>query len=201
MPRNYKTWLGVGRLHRAWKQPRVVVRLLLGVLLAANLVAAVLAFHPFGGSPEDLERQLGVLRGEIAQKQAALRRLRAVAEKVDKARAEGDKFLTDYFVNRGTASSTIVSELVQAAKQVGMRPKEQSYAFDPVDGSDAISMMTITGGYEGSYADLVHFVNLIDRSPRFLIIEFLQAAPQASTGMLTVSMKLNTFVKEEAEAK
>jgi len=35
------------------KQPRVAVRALIGVLVAANLAAAVMAFRPFGGSADD----------------------------------------------------------------------------------------------------------------------------------------------------
>jgi len=47
MPKDFKA---------AIKDPRVVMRAIIGVLLAANLVAAILAFKPFGGSAEDLRR-------------------------------------------------------------------------------------------------------------------------------------------------
>jgi len=201
MSRSYKPWLALERWRRVLKQPRALMRATIGVLLAANLVAAVFAFHPFGGSAEDLERQLVVLQREVQHKQVALTQTRAIALKIEKARVEADKFMTSAFVSRRAASSTMVSELVKSAKQVGIRPKEHSFVFEPVEGSDSLSMMTITGNYEGSYADLVRFVNLLDRSPRFLIIEFMQAAPQSSGGMLNVSMKLNTFVREDGGAK
>jgi hypothetical protein len=201
MSRSYRSWLGADRWRRALKQPRALMRASIGALLAANLVAAVFAFHPFGGSAEDLERQITVLQRELQQKQVTVTRARAIAAKIEKARTEGDSFLVNAFVSRRAASSTIVSELVKSAKQVGMRHREHSYIFEPVEGSDTLSMMTIAGNYEGSYADLVRFVNLLDRSPRFLVIEFLQAAPQSSGGTLNVSMKLNTFVREVAEAK
>ncbi|MCE5306726.1 MAG: hypothetical protein LLG20_03705 [Acidobacteriales bacterium] len=201
MSRSYRSWLEAGHWHRTVKRPRTLMRGAIGVLLAANLAAAVFAFHPFGGSAEDLERQLAALQRDVQQKQAALNQKRAIAAKIEKARSEGDRFMTGAFVSRRAASSTMVSELVKSAKQVGMRPKEHSFVFEPVEGSDTLSMMTITGNYEGSYADLVQFVNLLDRSPRFLIIEFLQAAPQSTGGMLNVSMKLNTFVRENSEAR
>ncbi len=35
----------------AWKEPRVLVRIALGLLLAANLVAAAIAFNFFGRLP------------------------------------------------------------------------------------------------------------------------------------------------------
>jgi hypothetical protein len=42
-------------------------------------------------------------------------------------------------------------------------------------------------------------VHEIDRSPRLLIIESLTAAPQAGSDDLNVSMKLDTFVRDNGE--
>jgi hypothetical protein len=45
----------------------------------------------------------------------------------------------------------------------------------------------------------MHFVYELDRTPGMLIIESLSAAPQANSDTLTVSMKLNTFVRGAEE--
>jgi hypothetical protein len=66
-----------------------------------------------------------------------------------------------------------------------------------VEGSDTLSMLTITANYEGAYADLLHFVHEVDRSPRLLIIESLNAAPLQGGGQLSVSIKLESFVRED----
>ena len=60
-------------------------------------------------------------------------------------------------------------------------------------------MMTITAAYEGTYQDLMHFVFELDRTPGMLIVESLSAAPQANSDILSVSMKLNTFVHGNEE--
>jgi hypothetical protein len=52
------------------KEPRVAMRALIGLLLAANLAAAVMAFHPFGGSADDLRRRAGSLGDQLAAAQA-----------------------------------------------------------------------------------------------------------------------------------
>ena len=59
-------------------------------------------------------------------------------------------------------------------------------------------MLSMQVGFEGTYANLTKFVNLIDKSERFLIIESLQAAaPQQQGGQrLNVTLKIDTFVKE-----
>lgn len=184
----------------AWvrKDPRGVVRLLLGLLLLADLVAAAIVLKPWAGSAQDLERQLASLRKQVRDRQAGLERMRTLVSKIESARAQGDRFLDSSFMNRRTASSTIVSELQTVAQQAGIKQKQVDYVFEPIEGSDTLSMMTVTANYEGSFADLMQFINLLDRSPRFLILETLTAAPQPSGLLLNVSMKLNSFVREGA---
>ena len=81
------------------KDPRVGVRMALGTLLLLNLVAAVILFKPWGGSAEDLEREVATLRQQVPQRQAALVRSKALVEKVEKARAEGDQFMSKFMLN------------------------------------------------------------------------------------------------------
>ncbi|MBI1896402.1 MAG: type 4a pilus biogenesis protein PilO [Acidobacteria bacterium] len=181
----------------AARNPKFVVRAILGVLLLANLLAAYAVFNPLGGSAEELDAQIAVMRQQIQQRQSQVERLRTLARRVEQARAGTGQFLSTYFMNRRTASSTIVAELSKAAKDAGMKPKEHSFVFDPIEGSEDLSMMTINGHYEGSYSDLLEFVNRLDQSPRFLILDSMTAAPQQGSGTLNVSVRLNTFVRED----
>lgn len=179
------------------KDPRFVARLVLGLLLVANLAAAYAIFRPVGGSAEELDAQLSEMRGQLQREQGQLQRMRALVAKIQQARTSGDSFLETYFMGRRTTSSTIGAELLKAAKDSGMKPKEASFTFDPIEGSDTLSMMTIVGNYEGSYGDLLQFVNRLDKSQRFLIIDTMSAAPIQGTGNLAISVKLNTFVRED----
>jgi Tfp pilus assembly protein PilO len=179
------------------KDPSQVLRAALGVLLALNLIAAGLVMYPPGGSPEQLQKQLQQLQADIQQGKAALQRSRVIAAKVDRGRTEGDQFMKEYFLDGKTTYSTIVSELVGAGKRANIKAKDHSYITEPIEGSDDLTMMSITGAYEGSYSDLLHFVNEIDRTKRLLIIENLAAQPQQGAGgMLNIAIKFDTFVKE-----
>ena len=178
------------------RDPRVIARIMLGVLLAANIAAALLVFRPWGGSREELEERLATLRRQELQRQATLNRLRTVVTKVESARKEGDLFLDEHFTNQQTAYSTLLEEMGRAAKDAGIQEREHSFVLEPVEGSDSLGMLSITANYQGSYADLIQFVNRLDRSSRLVIVESLTATPQQGTGVLNVNMRLNTFVRE-----
>jgi len=187
MPRNFRA---------ALKDPRVVMRAIIGALLAANLVAAVLAFKPLGGSAGDLRKQQVDLGRQLAQAQARFMKSKALVDKVEMARRDGDDFLAKYFTDRRTTFSTVIAELDRAAVESGVKPRDRSAELNAIEGSDTLQMMSISAGFEGSPAALEKFVNLLDKSPRFLIIESMQAAPQQNGQVLTVTVKLDTFVKE-----
>jgi Tfp pilus assembly protein PilO len=200
MPRSFNVsqhLMGGSRLNL--KDPRTVARAVLGVLVLANLVAALVVFKPWGGSAEDLAREEANLRQQLATMQARLLHSKTLVGKAETARKEDNRFLAEYTTDRRTTFSTIFSELERVAHEAGIQPRPVSYELEQVEGSDTLYQMTITAAYEGSYESLTKFVNLLDKSPRFLIIENLMAAPQQAnaTNLLSVSIKLDTFVREE----
>jgi hypothetical protein len=188
MPRSFKA---------AIRDPRVVMRAIIGVLLAANLAAAVMAFKPFGGSADDLRRERLDLARQLAQLQARLAATHKLVDKVELARREGDDFLTKYFTDRRTTYSTIIEELDRDSQAAGIKPRDRTVELNAIEGSDTLEMMSLTTGYEGDFASLEKFVNLLDKSPRFIIIDSMQAAPQQNGQTLTISLRLLSFVKEK----
>lgn len=187
MPKDFKS---------AIKDPRVIMRVIIGVLLAANLVAAIVAIKPFGGSADDLRREQADLRRRLAAMQQRLATSKHLVDKAEGARRDGDDFIGNYFTDRRTAYSTVIGELERTAQEAGIKLRQDNLELNPIEGSDTLQMMSITVAYEGPYAGLTKFVDLLDKSPRFLIIESMQTSPQQGGQLLTVSLKLDTFVKE-----
>jgi Tfp pilus assembly protein PilO len=181
--------------------PRSAIRLVLGLLIAANLVAGYFVLRPLGGSPEELRQQVAEMRTEIRQQQGTVDRTRVMAGKIEIGRGEGDKFMSKYFLPRRSAYSIVMAELNDLANQAKVTAKESANAIEPVDGSDIFDMMQITANYEAKYEDLVRFVNMIDKADRLLVMESLNATPQQGGGKLNVMMKLDTFVIEDGSGK
>jgi Tfp pilus assembly protein PilO len=179
------------------KSPAQRVRIILGVLLGLNLVAAGLVLYPPGGSAETLEQQRVTLQSQVAQRRTMVGSTRQHAAAIEKGRTDGDRFLSQYFLGRRAAYATVLTELGEAARKTHLKERETAFANEPVEGSADLSMMTVTANYEGTYQDLMGFVAEVDRSPLLLIIESLNAAPQTGSKTLSVSLKIEAFVREE----
>lgn len=194
MPKSFSLWPP--------NNPGAIVRLIAAILAVANLVALYFVLFPVGGSPEDLRRQVADLRLQLRQRQGSLERTRKLVEKIESGRTEGNEFMQEYFLPRRTAYPLVLDELNKAAEEAKMKPKESAFAPpEPVEGSDTLSMMQISASYEGGYGDLVHFINLLDKSDSLLILEGLTATPQQGSGILNVTLKLDTFVREDGSGQ
>jgi len=182
------------------KDPAGIAKAALVALLLCNLVAGYFVLFPPGGSPKELDEQVTNLRAQVLQRTVQLKLMRAHAEKIQRGRGEGDQFLNTYFLTARTSSSSIVDELSRSAKEAKITPKEHSIQSEDIEGSDTLKMLTINGNYEGTYADLIEFINRIDRSSRLLIIESMNASPQQGKGRLNINVKMNTFVRTDGGA-
>ena len=182
-----------------WKDPRVVMRAILGLLLAANLAAAVIAFKPFGGSADDLRRERGSLQQQLTQLQKQVEKDKQLVAKVQTGRSEGDDFLQKFVTDRHVVTSTIQGELVNIADASGVVFQPTSWSSEPIEGSDTLSMMTINAACQGNYQALAKFLNQVDRSSRFLIIESLNATQMQAGDKLNVTVKIDTFVRGQSD--
>jgi type IV pilus assembly protein PilO len=187
--------------------PRIAMRILIGVLLAGNLVAAVFAFKPFGGSAADLREDEMRLSAQLRQAQANLEKSKQHVAKIDIARAQGDKFLARYIMDKREASAVTVEELNKAASEAGIRALPENASYEAIEGSDTLQMMAILAEFQGTYAGLTKLMNLLEKSNRFLIIDYMNLnAPQeqnnrpnvaAAAQQVNVSVRLLTFVRDE----
>jgi|GEM_PF-380319 len=182
-----------------FRDPRILMRVILGVLLLGNLVAFYFVIYPLGGAPEELDAQLQTLVQQAAAQRKSLDRLRVLTTKVEGARRQAGDFETTNFTDRRVVYSTLVNEITQAADSAGIKLKDHALQNEEIEGSDTLGMITVNANYEGTYGDLLNFVNRIDRSERFVIIDSLAATPQQGSNQLNVTMKMNLFVRNTAD--
>ena len=159
------------------------------------MAGAIVAFKPFGGGADDLERQENSLQQQLAGLRKRIQVSKQLVDKMQNARKDKDQFLTKYVTDERFGASTSVDELTRIASESGVRQLPASWNEQDIEGSDTFKMVTVTESYEGNYASLAKFINLVDKSPKFLIIESLDtSAPQQNGALLNVRLKIDTFV-------
>ncbi len=177
------------------REPRVMMRAIIGALLVGNLAAAVIAFKPFGGGADDLQRQEASLQQQVSSMRKRIDASKLMVEKMQNARQDRDQFLAKYVTEERIGASTLLDELSRIANESGVKQLPVTYNEQDIEGSDYFKMVTVTLGCEGNYTSLAKFINLVDKSPHFLIIESLNtSAPLQNGAALNVQLKIDTFV-------
>jgi Tfp pilus assembly protein PilO len=193
------------------KDPRIVMRAIVGLLLVANLAAAVIAFKPFGGSADDLRQDQARLSAQLRQLKANLDKSTQHVAKIDIARTEGDDFLAKYIIEKRSAPVVMLEELNKAATDSGVRKLPDTFSYEDIEGSDTLQMIAIAAPFEGDYAGLAKLVNELEKSPRFWIIDemSLNAPQQQNNGRggaapagqnLNVNLRVLAFVRDQPGA-
>ena len=170
----------------------------LAALALFDLVFYLFAIGPLSESEQEKRLLVENMRRQASEQAGRVEKLAAIVNKVETARTEGDSLMEQIMLPRRTAFSAIVSEIDQASRESKVELRERGFNVEAIEGSNTLSMMTVTAGLEGSYDNLVKFLNLLDKSSKFLIIESLGAAPQQTGNLLSITIKLDAFVREES---
>jgi Tfp pilus assembly protein PilO len=176
--------------------PKKYVLATLGVLFAFDLVFYLVAIEPLDRREAEQQALLGALERQIAAKKTDVSQMQLVVGKVAKARGEGDGLLEGITLPRRTGFSTLLAELLQAASKAGIDTREGNFDIEPIEGTEEYGMISVSANFRGEYQNLVRFLNQLDRSEQFLIIDSLAATPRTDSNELQFTMRLNTLLRE-----
>lgn len=169
-------------------------------LALANGVALFLYLDPPGGSRERLSEDSRQVRNEITATRARSGRLKAIAGKVQVANDQSSEFESRFFLPKRLAYEGVIAEIQRMSEASGMKERDSVFTEEPIEGTADLSLLNVTGNYEGSYENLMRFLHEVDRSPMLLMLDAMQAAPQQKAGLLTTSIRFQAVVREEASA-
>lgn len=198
MRRNFN-WLPSGG-PGASRSPRFWLQLVGGALAVLNGAALFFYLDPPGGTRKELAQASLQVRNEIAATRGKMLRLKTVAGKVQMGSTQSAEFQSKYFLPKRAAYGTVISEIQRIAAASGILQRDWVSSEEPIEGSSDLSLLNITGSYEGTYNSLMHFVNEVDRSPMLLMLDTLTAAPQQKGGQINTSIRFQTIIEEEAPA-
>ncbi|HEX3681744.1 MAG TPA: hypothetical protein VHU83_04315 [Bryobacteraceae bacterium] len=168
-----------------------------GALALLNGVALFLYLDPPGGSRAQLSEESLQVRNEIAATRARSTRLRTIASKVQVGSNESSEFEARFFLPKRVAYEDVIAEIQRMSALSGLKERDSVFTEEPIEGTADLSLLNITGNYEGSYENLMHFLHEADRSPMLLMLDAMQAAPQQRPGQLTTSIRFQAVIREE----
>ena len=158
------------------------------LLLILNLVLAVRFFLAWStlraASAEQLQQQQTAYRAL----QLEMSPLRGLPQKVALSRTQADEFYTARFPG---AYSTISAAINDLATKNNVRLT--NLAYTPTPALAGLAELRMDASLSGEYASLMHFINGLERSKTFFLINGLTLTGQQG-GLVNLRLKLNTYL-------
>ena len=169
-----------------------IIRGALGVVLAVDVVLIGLNWR-LNSSPHiqttDLNR-LSMLDKQYRADNARLERFRTELPTDEK---EWDSFFTTHFHPATAGYSAISEDLGQLSTSAGLKSDNVSFHQHPPD-ARGLMQIDISTAVEGDYESLIQFLNKLEHSDNFYVLDSLSLA-SSSAGKLRLNLQLRTFFR------
>jgi Tfp pilus assembly protein PilO len=163
------------------------------VLAVVDLLCIAALFSPLVGSEKARLDELDQLRVQLRQKQQQVDRVGDIDKKIVLADKQIDTFYKERLPGRDSAIS---ANLGQLASESGVQLAQVKYT--PDDKPQAgLRTVEIEADLSGQYPQLARFLNALERSSLFLIVDSVELGGEQQN-TVRLHMQLRTFLKTGA---
>jgi hypothetical protein len=180
MSRNGKQWKG-------W------VRAALVLVLAADAMLLYANWSSTDASSRAAAAHLVPLRTQEQLQRADIDRVSAIRGRLSDVQRNAGKFYDDEFLTTGTGYSTVVGDLNMISKSSGLRATNVTFKERPLE-ARGVKEVTVGATVEGDYVSLVRFINGLERSDNFYLLDSLTLA-SSTRGDIKLNLQLRTYFR------
>lgn len=176
-----------------WARTKVVITAALGVLLALDIGLGIFLWHNSSESPEQLRAEILRLELQAKVRDAEVARGEKIRASLPRVGDQCDRFYEDAFLTRDTVYSAIESDLNSIANSASLRLSGTNFKESEVK-NRGVTQLGISTEVEGNYAAIIHFINGLEQSKNFYLLNDLQLS-SANAGAIKLQLHLRTFFR------
>src|SRR5246127_705745 len=171
------------------RQTRTKLKIAIGVMVGVSVASVAVLVSPLIGSTESRQQELNQRRAQWTSKNRRVEPLRGLDKKIPLAMQQID----DFYKTRFSAHDSDVAEtLGNLSKQTGVKIESTKYKTDDPE-SVGLRREEIEASIEGDYQPLMKFLNGLERSKVFFIVNSIGLATQ--NGPIKLQINLETYQK------
>ena len=161
------------------------------VLAAIAILGALYLMAPAGSSSEQTEKELLVAQNEFRGENVIVAPLRALPEKLIKAKADISQFYTDRLPAR---SSIISTEIGRLAKENDVDLESVKYSVSEAEIA-GLQLVEVDAAVSGEYKQVAEFINAVERNKVFFLVDELTLADEKTSGRVKLDLKLESYLR------
>jgi len=174
------------------KSRKNAIRVIIGLILLADVVLVGVNWQLSSSrsAPGDEVRALRRRRDLMA---ADIRRVEAIRAQLPGVQTETTSFMDKDLRPAGDGYSSVDADLEALAKDSGLQITSAHFRQKAVD-KRGVEEVTITITMQGAYPSLVSFINALERSKSFYLLDSL-SLDSSTEGLLKLNLELRTYFR------
>jgi type IV pilus assembly protein PilO len=170
------------------KRTRDKLKIAIAALVVVDAVAVAMLLTPLAGMREARQQEMRRLWLELKSRERAP--WRGLDKKIPHAQQQIDVFYQQRFP---LEESAISASLGKVAAEAGVRVTGVKYAVKdaPIEG---LQRVEIAADLSGDYLQLVRFINALERSKLFFLVDGVELASEQN-GIVGLQIKVETYLR------
>jgi type IV pilus assembly protein PilO len=167
------------------------VKITIAALVVLDVAAVAVLFSPWVGSEASRRAEQAQLWSELQAKTRQVEPLRGMDVKIALAR----KQIEDFYNDRLPSQDYMISEtLGKIASENGVQMGGVKYGMKG-DEQVGLHPVQIDAEFSGGYLQMVKFINAVERSKVFFIVDSVDLAGAQQAGGVQLRLKLETYLR------
>jgi Tfp pilus assembly protein PilO len=174
------------------------IRILLTVIVILDIALVVMLFRP--PSPSVAERQKRYEESHIRNNQtlSTVKQMQDLKTKLQSAIQKDREFADSHFLRRRKAFSIMIANLELLASKNKLRTSTISYGLKEEKDQPGYVQVSVKMSIDGSYTDLIQFINSLEKSDLFWLIDNMQVSGSTGSGLrMALSMQTIAVLPEQ----
>ncbi len=171
------------------------VRILL-VVLGVNLAIWGFLVLPLQDRIAALQKSYADLRTQGASDQKEVKELQARLKHLQQAQQDLKTIYRTMLIPRTEGVTTIRLELEGLANNLQVKRSDFSYDYNPLE-DFGLQHFMLSVPVEGNYRNIRRFINSIERSEHFLILDRVDLSSERKEDVLNLDFMLSTYLVED----
>ena len=175
------------------KRTKMIVRVLLGIVVAADIVLAGINWQ-MADANRTPQSELNSLKRQHALMAADITRAETIRATLPAVEQQCDTFFHQNFRPLASGYSSVVSDFGSLTRDSGLQAGNLSFHQHEPD-KRGVTQVDILAVVDGDYASVVRFINDLEHSDTFYVLDGLSLASSGSGGQLKLNLQLRTYFR------
>lgn len=175
------------------KRTKAIIRAILGIVVAADIVLAGVNWQ-MAEANRTPQAELNALKRQHALMADDVTRAETIRATLPEIEQQRDTFFKQNFRPIASGYSSVISDFGTLSRGAGLQAENLNFHQHEAD-KRGVTEVDISAVVNGDYSSVVRFVNDLEHSDTFYVLDGLSLASSGSGGQLRLNLQLRTYFR------